>query len=545
MNGIGLTDYAFLACYAVGIFALGASRFRRGASSRDYFLASREAGWFGVGISLMVSLASSLGYLAAPAAAQRSGIMLLWSLLALPLVYPFVVRIFIPFYHRLDTYTAYEYLERRFNLAVRLLASGLFIAWRVTWMAAVLYVPALALHAASGGRVPVLLVLLLIAVLATSYSLLGGMRGILWADLAQGMVMFGGIGVALYIMAATASGGLGGLWELAGQAGRLQATATLPGWEGAGLLERARLYLYTDFTAAAIIISFTIGKLGNYGVDQVMIQRYLSARAPATAKRGFLLNCVAFASFFTFMVLTGVVLGAYSVQAGFPEMRPDAVLPYFIGHAAPAGLAGLVLAGLLAAAVSSFDSGVNACTAALTNDFWRRLGRRQADTTAAEIPVSVARVGTIVLGLAALLLATQVGRLGDLFEIALRLLNSFLGPLLSLFLLGMFTRRAHARGVFWGTVLGGACTAALVAARPLAAALAGAEGPLALALLPWAQRLDIGFLWVSPLSLLITLSLSYGLSLVLAGEANDKRWTFQGIMADSTVTWAGARRIWA
>jgi len=539
MNGIGWTDYALLGLYAAGIFALGASRFRRGATSGDYFLASRQAGWFGVGISLMVSLASSLGYLAAPAAAQRGGLVLLWSLLALPLVYPLVVKVFIPFYHRLDTCTAYEYLERRFNLGVRLLASGLFIAWRLTWMAAVLYVPALALHAASAGRVPVLATLLVVGALATSYSMLGGMRGILWADIAQALVMFGGIGAALLIMHGSAPGGLAGLWEMADAAGRLQWTATIPGWEAAGWLERARLYLYADFTAGAIIISFTIGKLGNYGVDQVMIQRYLSAKAVQAAKRGFLLNCLAFALFFTLMILTGVALGAYAAQAGFPALRPDAVLPYFIGQAAPAGLAGLLLAGLLAAAVSSFDSGVNACTAALTNDFWSRLGRR------AEVSTQIARVGTLLLGIAAVLLATQIGRLGDLFEIALKLLNSFLGPLLSLFLLGMFSRRAHARGVFWGTVLGAGCTAVLVFARPLLGVLEGAEGALALALLPWVKLLDIGFLWVSPLSLMITLSISYGLSLALRPASNDTRWTFQGIMAETAAGWAGARRIWA
>lgn len=509
MSGLSTLDIVLLAAYAAVIFTLGAVGFRRVTSTSEYFAASRRAGWVSVGMSLMVSLASSLGYIAAPAAAHRTGLMLLWSLAALPLAYPVVVYLFIPYYCRLNASTAYEHLEQRFDRSVRLLSSGLFIAWRVVWMGAVLYAPALAVAIVTDGALPVPVTVFALGLFATAYTMIGGLRGVLWADRLQFVVMFGGVAVTLVAVSSQSINGLAGLWHSAASAGALRVTAPST-FEPASVWTTLRWYVYTDFTVPAIVVGFTLGKLANYGVDQMLVQRFLSARSTRAAVHGFLFNCVAFALFFTLMTATGIAIRADAVHRHYPAaLAADAMFPYYVAHYAPAGLAGLMLAGLFAAAISSFDSGVHACATAVCNDFLRTPN----DTD----KLRAGRFVALMTGVGAILLGCVVGFLGDAFEIALKVVNSFAGPLLAIFVLGVFSARANTRGVWLGAALGVAVAAILVVAGPVAEATTKSTG--ALAVLHWLFRaLDIGFLWVSTVAFATTLVSGYVASVLQRRE---------------------------
>lgn len=516
MGALTHLDLLLLLGYAVFIFTLGASRFRKNASAREFFLAGRSAGPIAVGISMMVSLASSLGYVAVPTAANRSGIIMLWSLLALPLCYPYITRVIIPFYQKLDVTTPYEYLEKRFGRASRLVASGLFIAWRVTWMGAVLYVPAMALSVATQGRVPIIAGVIVLGIFATSYAMLGGLRGVLWTDKAQFVVMFGGIGVALYAICTHVPDGFSGVIQRAGDSGKLSWIAQSSGWDGATWLGTMRSYLYTDFTVPAIVVCFTIGKLANYSVDQLLVQRLLGAKSVQSARRGFLLNCIVFAVFFALMTFTGLAVAAYAGMREFPKLKPDEIFPFYMAHYAPSGLAGLMIAGLIAAAVSSIDSGINACSSAVCNDF---LGRAQG-TVADDVSfVRFGRIVTVVVGIASIVLGIFVGRLGDIFEIALKVVNSFAAPLLAIFLLAMFSKRATQRGVIIGVLMGCVFTALLIFARPLSSVL------------PVAAVLNFGFLWVVPFGFIFTLVSGYVASLLLPSASTAAlKWSYGAVV---------------
>ena len=535
-----LLDYALCAAYLLGVFVLGAHFVRSQRSARDFFLAGRSLGWLPLGLSLMVTLASSIGFIAIPAAAFRSGLIMLWSLLAIPLAFPLVVWVFLPFYRRLRVYTAYEYLERRFDLRIRLAASGLFILWRVTWMAATVYVAAMVIQVVTGGAVPLVGTAVILGLVATSYTTLGGMRAVVWTDVAQFFVIFGSVGALLVIVAGKEPAGIPALWEAAHTAGKMRMTAAAAGWEGAGWWEKFQFYVYTDFTALAIVVSFTLGKLGNYCIDQVMVQRYLSAKSLDNARKGFLLNCVAFALFFTLMSGVGVALFVFSKNGTVPgTLNPDQVFPYFIAHYMPVGVAGLVLSAVMAAAMSSVDSGLNSCIAAISNDFYNRLWRRQVslENTQSEgeetVHVFLARVCSVVLGVLVLFLACFVGGIGDAFKIALKLVNSFIGPLFGLFVLAMFTRRAHASGVFWGGILGVAVTALTVFAERLGEWLMNIQGSVAATARGVVGLFDVGFLWTSVAGFVATLAFGYGLSLLLPSsqEPGGLSWTFRNVMS--------------
>ncbi len=527
-SGLTAIDYAVCIGYLLCITALGAYFYRGQKSTKDYFLAGRSMGWIPVGLSLMATLTSAIGFIGAPAGSVKYGLITIWGLMAIPLSFPIVVWVFMPFYHRLNVYTAYEYLERRFDVRVRTLTSGIFILWRITWMATAVYVPSLVLNIVTGGKLPLIPSVIGLGILATAYTTMGGIKAVIWTDVAQFVIMFGGMITAAIIILVGVPGGFGEIWETLTAAGKTDMTATMDGWTEGGLLTKIRLYVYTDVTVLGIITTYTLGKLGNYCVDQVMVQRYLTARSLRTSQGAFLCNCFAYTFYIVSMTLVGVGLFAFSAHHAFPnELQNDQVFPYFIANNMPVGIAGLMIAAIYAASMSSLDSGVNSCITAISNDFYARLWKKRrgledasSEAGAPTRQLRVAQVSSLVLGLLVTGLACLVGQMGDVFQIAAKLIQGFIGPLFGIFLLAMFTRRANALGVMIGGVIGTVLTALAIFADKLAPRFG--EGF-------WV--FDIGFMWPTMLGFLSTLGLGYGLSLVLPGADGDVgMWTWRGVM---------------
>ncbi len=155
-SGFTTIDAIIALVYVLSIIGIGVYLYNKQKSTKDFLLAGRSMGWFSIGLTLMATLTSAVGYMAYPAGAFKYGLIMLWMAMAIPISYPLVVFVFMPFYHRLRVYTAYEYLERRFNTNVRALASAIFILWRLTWMAAVVYVPSMVLNVVTNGKIPLI-----------------------------------------------------------------------------------------------------------------------------------------------------------------------------------------------------------------------------------------------------------------------------------------------------------------------------------------------------------------------------------------------------
>ncbi|MBN1343812.1 MAG: sodium/solute symporter [Phycisphaerae bacterium] len=523
-GGLTTIDYMVCIAYLLFITALGAIFYGSQKSTKDYFLAGKSMGWIPVGLSLMATLTSAIGFIGSPAGAWKYGLILLWGLTALPLSFPIVVWVFMPFYHKLNVYTAYEYLERRFDVRVRALTSGIFILWRITWMAAAVYVPSFVLNVVTGEKLPLVPTVIALGILATLYTSMGGIKAVIWTDVAQFVIMFGGMITAAIIIITGVEGGLPEIWRLLSESGKSSFVAKMPGWDAAGFLAKIKLYVYSDVTVVAIVLTATLGKLGNYCVDQVMVQRYLTARSLRTSQGAFLCNCFAYAFYICSMTLVGVGLFAFMAHHAFPEgLRNDEVFPYFIAYKMPAGVAGLMIAAIYAASMSSLDSGVNSCITAITNDFYNRLwkGRRSLDDDADDESAKthhlrIAQVSSLVLGLLVTVLACFVGRMGDVFMIAAKLIQGFIGPLFGIFILAMFTRRASAFGAMMGGAIGTVLTGIAIFAEKLGGAF---------------LVFDIGFMWPTMLGFLSTLVLGYGFSLVSPPPVEDKQaWTWRGVM---------------
>src|SRR5262245_13831748 len=183
--------------------------FSRRQSSLDTFLiAGGRMSWLPVGLSLMAALNSGIDYLTQPSATIQYGLVLALGTLSWFAIYPWVAYVVFPFFRRLHVFSIYEYLEDRFDVRVRTLAALIFIAWRLGWMATALYVPCLAIHAASGGAVDLTLMIVIAGVLVTLYTMLGGIQAVIYNDVIQFSVMFFGLGATVWIVATTATGGI-------------------------------------------------------------------------------------------------------------------------------------------------------------------------------------------------------------------------------------------------------------------------------------------------------------------------------------------------
>jgi SSS family transporter len=359
----------------------------------------------------------------------------------------------------LNLYTVYEFLEARFDVRVRTLAATIFIVWRLGWMATALYVPCLAIDAATGGRIDLRVMILGLGILVTLYTMLGGIQAVIWNDVIQFCVMFGGLTATVWIVQSQVPGGVPEVWMAARDAGKL----SLPPSAAAGAanpVDAVRLFFLQPMSLVAIVITMLCGRMASYTSDQVMVQRFQTTRSMADSRRAYLINAAGDVLWMVGLSFVGFALFAYFKHHALPpEYATDKILPYFMSQAFPTGAVGLVIAAILAASLSSIDSAINSCTSVVVVDLYNRFtfganANRAASPEHAATQVRVSRIATLALGLAGTALAMNVSRIGTLLEIASKLVNAFSGPLFGIYLLAMFSRSATSGAVLIAGLVG-------------------------------------------------------------------------------------------
>jgi SSS family transporter len=483
-----LIDWIIIAVYLVAMAGVGVYFSRRQTSLDQYLLADRSMGWLPVGLSLMAALNSGMDYLMQPSATIRYGAVLVVGVTSWLFLYPWVAKVAFPFFHRLNFFTVYEYLEARFDVRVRTLAALIFILWRVGWMATAMYVPSLAINAATGGQVDLNTMTIVVGVLVTGYTMLGGIQAVIWNDVVQFCIMFGGLGATVGIVWWSVPGGFGEIWRVAGAAGKLDFWPPLVDPAATGLAVQVRSFFQTPMHVITLMVALIVGRMAQYTSDQVMVQRLQTTRSLKEARQAFVVNAAGDALWMIGLSFVGLALFAYFQRHALPpEFQTDKLLPYFMSLAFPAGAVGLVIAAIMAASLSSIDSAINSCTSVAVVDLYNRvwLGKtlKAGEASAAEgrAQVRVSRIFTVVFGALGTLLACNVSRIGTLLEINAKVVNAFTGPLFGIFLLAMFTARARSEGVL----------------------IAGAAGAFAAYYV--AYHSTIGFLWPSTFGLAATL----------------------------------------
>jgi SSS family transporter len=513
-NALHAIDVVIVVVYLMTLGAVGVYFSRRQLNLGDFFLARQSMTWLPVGLSLMAALDSAIDYLMQPSSTIRYGLILLFGTTSWLFLYPWVARVTLPFYRRLNYFTAYEYLEARFDVRVRSLAAGIFIVWRLGWMATAIYVPCLAISAATGGTIPVTSTVLVLGAIVTLYTALGGVQAVIWNDVMQFCVRFGGLAAVVLIAARSVPGGVAAIWHIADAAGKTTIIAPIAGSSG-GLLAHVQAFFEQPLNVVSIMFALLVGRMAAYVGDQIMVQRLQTTRSLKDARQAFIVNAAGDVIWMFALSFVGLALFAYFQNHPLPEdFATDKMLPYFMSLTFPRGVVGLVIASIMASSLSSVDSAINSCTSVVVVDFYNRLilnrqtGVRQTAGDERH-QVRVSRIATVAFGGIGTLLATNVSRIGNLLEIANKLINAFTGPLFGIYLLAMFSRRATGNAT-------------------LVAGLAGTFTSYYVA-----YHTSIGFMWPSTFGLAGTLLSGWILSIVLSERpsADALRLTWRHVMA--------------
>ncbi|MCS6771506.1 MAG: sodium/solute symporter [Kiritimatiellae bacterium] len=425
--GFSPLNYTILATYLLGMIVVGIRFARRQRNTEDYFLAGRRMPWLVVGMSMYASLTSAITFMALPATAYHENISFLVVSLVSPLVAPFLVVLFYPFYHRLRVTTSYEYIDARFGRAARFCVSGLFVLARLGWLGTVIYAPALALSTVTG--ISLTLCLVAMGLLATIYTTLGGLAADIWTDVVQFVIMVGGVFWLIATLVSRVPGGAESILATAAETGRLHVL----NWK------------FDLYSMSGIVVGLTyfFKLMQDYGTDQTTVQRMMAVPTMRGIARAIFFNAAVDFAIISSLLFVG--LGLFAYHQAFPDRLPDhlardQILPYYIIHALPDGVSGLLITALFAAAMSSVDSGISCISTVLVNDFIRPLRKRERGESA---DLKLARALTFALGVLATAVSFYIASFGHLIKAYTSLISLFNAPILALFLLGMLSRRAR------------------------------------------------------------------------------------------------------
>jgi len=431
----GLLNYIMLVIYFGILVWMGYYFSKREDTTDDYFLGGQRIPWWAAGVSIFGTQLSAITFMAIPAKAYATNWVFFLANMGIVLIAPVIIFFYLPFFRRLRIVTAYQYLEARFGVVLRLIGSAQYILLQLGRMAIVIFLPAIALSTVTGLNIYVTLALM--GLLSTIYTVLGGIEAVIWSDVLQAIVLLGGALISLLIIFFSIQGGFAGFIET--------AVAN----------EKFHMVNWTwDWTIPAVwvvLIGNTINQLVPYSADQTVVQRYLTTSSEKEAAKSIWTNAILAipASIIFFGVGTALYV-FYGEHPGSlnPALQTDAIFPLFIMQELPAGIAGIVIAGIFAAAMSSLDSAMNSAATVSVTDFYHRFHPNSSE----RYRLRLARIITVILGLIATGVGFGMARLDivSLFDLFLEIIALFGGSLAGLFALGIFTKRSNEIGAIVG-----------------------------------------------------------------------------------------------
>jgi len=433
----GIVNYSILGIYMLLLIGMGYYFSRRENVTDEFFLAGRRIPWWAAGMSIYATQLSAITFIAIPAVAYATNWLVYPGYLTIFLMVPVVVMFYLPFFRRLNITTAYEYLEKRFTLAVRLFGSLSFIIFQLGRMSVLVFLPALVITAIIGMDIYVAIILM--GIFSIVYTVMGGMEAVVWTDVIQVVVLVAGILYSLGFIIVY-MGGVGPIYEIAMADSKL----LMFDWS----------LSFTDLVTWSIFLGTFALQFGPYTTDQAVIQRYLTTKDEKEASKSIWTNgIISIPTGFLFFAL-GVCL--YVFYKTSPEllhvgMQNDQIFPLFIGQQLPVGLSGLVIAGIFAASMSSLDSSMHSISTAWTVDFYRRFNPDSEEKYRLRLAKTVVvLVGIFGTAMACVLAMFPIQSLYFLFQEIVGLLSSALA---GIFILGIFTERASSKGVIIGAVV--------------------------------------------------------------------------------------------
>ncbi len=507
---MSVIDWVIVAAYAALVIGIGAWATRKQEGTDEYFRGSRKLPWWAVGISLIATAFSAASLLGAPGEGYHHGFRWIQLQLGDLIGYAIVCIVFLPVLVRLDITTAYEYLERRFDAKTRALGAFFFLAFVLVRLGGLLYAASLCFSVVA--EIPVPTAIVIVGLVSIGYTVAGGIAAVVWTDVLQFVMILVGVGAALIV---AANGIEGDLLETARESGRLTVVSVVKTDEVGGL---GTFWDPTDIrTLPVAVIAYGTLVFGVAATNQQMVQRYVCCDDVASARKAVMLGWFSGFVGIQACLLLGVLLHSYyearpgalvgairdiyhadepGIGLSAIKVAPDQILPVFIARELPVGVAGLLVATVFAAAMSSIDSALHSLSTCLVVDGYRRFIAPAKDDAH---HLRVARGLIIFWGLVGIVVAFYVARTKlPLLPFLVKYTAFTVGPLLGLFLLGFTDRRANGHGAFFGTI--------------------GATVVLAIAF----AALGIPGIWFSAFAAPVTVLLGAAISLAFAAPRPDQ-----------------------
>jgi len=444
--GLNTLDLAVIVAYLAGVTLFGL-RFRgKQQTLKGYFLADRSAPWWAISLSIVAAETSTLTVIGVPALTYATDFQFLQLAIGYLVGRLIVVVLLIPQYFRGELVTAYQLIQRRFGERLRSLTAGLFLVTRAAAEGVRVFAVAIVVKVAMESILPGVSnamrdvsAIAIVTVLTLAYTFKGGMAAVIWTDVVQLSVYLIGSVIALFVMLHSIPGGWAAAASTAAHAGKFRMFSM--SWN-----------LTTTYTLWAGVIGGAFFTVGSHGTDQLIVQRLLSARSELQAKVALLTSGVAvFLQFSLFLLIGAMLFVFYKLFApSIPFSRTDTIFPTFIVTRMPHGLSGLLIAAIVAAAMSNLSAALNSLASTTIVDFYARMAKSAAE----EHRVRLSRIATVGWGIVLFGLALLARGGGTVLEMGLSIASVAYGSLLGVFLLGVLTKGASERGAMIGMVCG-------------------------------------------------------------------------------------------
>ncbi len=437
----GMVNYVTVVIYLLAMVSIGVYFSTKNKNTDDFFRGGQSIPWWAAGCSIFATMLSSITFVALPAVAFKTDWTVWIMQWTIPFMTFFVIWKILPFFRQIDATSAYEYLERRFGYVARVFGSLLFALFQIGRMAVVMYLPALALQAVTGlAPIPCILIMGLLSII---YCTMGGIEAVIWTDTIQTFVLLGGALLSVIIIMLSIDGGVGAFFTTAMEHNKFH----MIDWD----------FSSTSYMTTAIwviIFGAVFQNLSSYSSDQAVIQRYMTTDTEKNAANAILTNGLMAvpASMLFFGVGTALfVYYSHNPAALDPNFKADAIFPLFIATRMPPVVAGVVVAGVFAAAQSTLSTSMNSLSTTIVTDFARPMTACKTEKGYLNLARWVTAIlGVVGTGMAILFVLADVF---DIFSTYVSILGMFMGVLCGMFMLGMFTRRAGTAGCLGGAIL--------------------------------------------------------------------------------------------
>lgn len=504
-------DLAIVAVYLLGITLFGL-RFRKrggvaGTSLKSYFLADNELPWWAIALSVVSAETSTLTIVSVPGVAFGGNFGFLQIVIGYMLGRVVIAALFLPRYFAGEMLTAYQLIDRRFGPVLHKVTAGLFLLTRAAAEGVRVFAVSIVIGVAIGtGDV---LSIALISLLTLLYTFEGGMAAVVWTDVVQMAIYVGGTAVALLSLGSHVQGGWSHIHAVAGAADKFRVF-------------NFALNLTQSYTFWAGVLGGTFLTMASHGTDQLMVQRLLAARNLRESRLALLSSgAVIFLQFTLFLLIGAGLYVFYGEHAGTTFRSNDYIFPTFIVREMPVGIAGLLVAAILAAAMSNLSAALNSLSSTTVVDFYMRL-RPEADTRECSLISKSSTVLWAVVLFAIAVYSLAMGGKGHVVEVGLSIASVAYGCLLGVFLLGTLTKFATEKGAAVGMVCGFGLNLALWLVPANANSGLTYTTPKETHYMPWPH---IAFTWYVLIGALVTFALGALASLVFRRQSRAIRTT--------------------